>query len=365
MRVLRHQIEVFGLRIGGDSAVTPRPAKNSYGFFNRSRSECPGKLSYLCRKQIYQHILHRYHGIRRNRLQNTARDEGHLRTRRLAAPGRSVRDERRLVRTQNLRDVLQQARRRRPAERGCRPTPSRSTSSRANTTAAGTPTSAHGACNPSRPNRAAPMPDMPPIPEEPSYASSPGRSGRPAVLKRADTIHSGGRSDFRPPLLYTHKHGKTYRHRHTPPARNGTAGSTRPRWARLRRVRSPGIQPRRHRRIPPLCRTGSPRGTAPQRVDAIVGRFPAGKARRDHRPDAGRSHLCLLFVEKACHRQGIARALFSALRDHCRTAPDTPRITVNSSPYAVGAYRRLGFRTTGDERTVDGIRFTPMEYLFI
>ena len=41
MRVLRHQIEVFGLRIGGDSAVTPRPAKNSYGFFNRSRSECP------------------------------------------------------------------------------------------------------------------------------------------------------------------------------------------------------------------------------------------------------------------------------------------------------------------------------------
>ena len=64
-------------------------------------------------------------------------------------------------------------------------------------------------------------------------------------------------------------------------------------------------------------------------------------------------------------RQGIARALFSTLRDHCRTAPDTPRITVNSSPYAVGAYRRLGFRATGDERTVDGIRFTPMEYLFI
>ena len=78
-----------------------------------------------------------------------------------------------------------------------------------------------------------------------------------------------------------------------------------------------------------------------------------------------RSHLCLLFVEKACHRQGIARTLFSTLRDHCRTAPDTPRITVNSSPYAVGAYRRLGFRATGDERTVDGIRFTPMEYLFI
>lgn len=148
----------------------------------------------------------------------------------------------------------------------------------------------------------------------------PGRSGRPAVLKRADTIHSGGRSDFRPPLLYTHKHGKTYRHRHTPPARNGTAGSIRPRWARLRRVRSPGIQPRGHRRIPPLCRTGNTRGTAPQRVEQSWGAFRQGKL-------IGiitltrRSHLCLLFVEKACHRQGIARALFSALRDHCRTAP--------------------------------------------
>ena len=123
-------------------------------------------FSYLCHKQIYQHILHRYHGIRRNRLQNNARDERHLRTRRLAAPGRSVRDERRLVRTQNLRDVLQQARRRRPAERGCRlhrlgqhrvariqrPLVHRHP---------------HGASNPSRPNPPPRCPTCRPFPKSP------------------------------------------------------------------------------------------------------------------------------------------------------------------------------------------------------
>ena len=119
-------------------------------------------FSYLCHKQIYQHILHRYHGIRRNRLQNNARDERHLRTRRLAAPGRSVRDERRLVRTQNLRDVLQQARRRRPAERGCR-----LHRLGQHTTAAGTPTSAHGASNPSRPNPPPRCPTCRPFPKSP------------------------------------------------------------------------------------------------------------------------------------------------------------------------------------------------------
>lgn len=94
------------------------------------------------------------------------------------------------------------------------------------------------------------------------------------------------------------------------------------------------------------------------------GALPAGKARRDHRPDATQPPVPA-FRGESLPSAGHRRTLFSTLRDHCRTAPDTPRITVNSSPYAVGAYRRLGFRATGDERTVDGIRFTPMEYLFI
>lgn len=74
------------------------------------------------------------------------------------------------------------------------------------------------------------------------------------------------------------------------------------------------------------------------------------------------NHISLLFVDKDFHRQGIARALLLRVYDHCRTFPTT-KITVNSSPYAVEAYRRLGFAASDTERTVDGIRFTPMEYL--
>lgn len=76
-----------------------------------------------------------------------------------------------------------------------------------------------------------------------------------------------------------------------------------------------------------------------------------------------RTHISLLFVDKSCHRQGIARALFSRVCDRCRTDPAITRLTVNSSPYAVGIYRKLGFTPTGPERTTDGIRYTPMEYL--
>ncbi|WP_366143753.1 GNAT family N-acetyltransferase [uncultured Bilophila sp.] len=36
-------------------------------------------------------------------------------------------------------------------------------------------------------------------------------------------------------------------------------------------------------------------------------------------------------------------------------------MTVNAAPSAVPAYRRLGFKSTGEEKLVDGIRFVPME----
>ena len=35
-------------------------------------------------------------------------------------------------------------------------------------------------------------------------------------------------------------------------------------------------------------------------------------------------------------------------------------MTVNSSPYAVGIYRKLGFKAVDDEQSVNGLRFTPM-----
>ena len=40
------------------------------------------------------------------------------------------------------------------------------------------------------------------------------------------------------------------------------------------------------------------------------------------------------------------------------------RLTVNASPYAVEFYRKIGFVDTGAEQTKDGIRYTPMLWIF-
>jgi GNAT superfamily N-acetyltransferase len=71
------------------------------------------------------------------------------------------------------------------------------------------------------------------------------------------------------------------------------------------------------------------------------------------------NHVCLLFVTKEYHLRGIARRLFEAAKKTCASS-GANEITVNSSPYAVEAYRRLGFVPTDEERSMNGIRFTPM-----
>lgn len=77
----------------------------------------------------------------------------------------------------------------------------------------------------------------------------------------------------------------------------------------------------------------------------------------------GKSHISLFFVQKEYHRQGIGRQLFQAMIDACKNDDSIKRFTVNSSPYATEVYHRLGFVDTDKEKTVNGIRFTPMEYL--
>ena len=69
-------------------------------------------------------------------------------------------------------------------------------------------------------------------------------------------------------------------------------------------------------------------------------------------------HICFFFVEGEYHRLGIGRKLFRRMRE------DFPRrtITLNSSPYGLPFYKALGFTATDSEKTVNGIRFTPMEY---
>lgn len=68
------------------------------------------------------------------------------------------------------------------------------------------------------------------------------------------------------------------------------------------------------------------------------------------------SHISLLFVRKEFHGRGAGRMLIERIR---KDAPEG-RLTVHSSPYAVGFYRRMGFEATASEQLEDGIRFIPM-----
>lgn len=73
-------------------------------------------------------------------------------------------------------------------------------------------------------------------------------------------------------------------------------------------------------------------------------------------------HISLLFVKKEYHRQSIARNLLAkSIQDCCRANRNLSHITVNSSPYAVSIYEKLGFKKTNEEQVVCGIRFTPMK----
>ena len=71
----------------------------------------------------------------------------------------------------------------------------------------------------------------------------------------------------------------------------------------------------------------------------------------------GSSHIALFFVDAVHQNRGIGRALFSAAWNACRA----DGMTVNSSPYAVEIYHRLGFEPVSGEQLRDGIRYTPMQ----
>ncbi len=75
------------------------------------------------------------------------------------------------------------------------------------------------------------------------------------------------------------------------------------------------------------------------------------------------THISLLFVDEAYHRQGIGRRLIGYLADYLRTEVGAERVTVNSSPYGVGFYHKMGFRDIRPEETKDGIIYTPMEFI--
>lgn len=74
------------------------------------------------------------------------------------------------------------------------------------------------------------------------------------------------------------------------------------------------------------------------------------------------SHIALLFVEKAYQKKGVAKKLlFEAIRACKQKKPDIQNITVNSSPNAYAAYQAFGFKGENKVKTVNGIRFVPLE----
>jgi GNAT superfamily N-acetyltransferase len=73
------------------------------------------------------------------------------------------------------------------------------------------------------------------------------------------------------------------------------------------------------------------------------------------------NHLSLLFVDGKYHRQGIATHLWQLALKHCLDLNNQiEKITVNSSPYALPFYTKLGFIPTDGRKQVNGIIFYPM-----
>lgn len=72
-------------------------------------------------------------------------------------------------------------------------------------------------------------------------------------------------------------------------------------------------------------------------------------------------HVSLLFVAPEFQRRGIAKELLHRALLLCHAnEPKLAKISVNSSPYAVPIYEKLGFCRTGEQQVSNGISFIPM-----
>lgn len=71
------------------------------------------------------------------------------------------------------------------------------------------------------------------------------------------------------------------------------------------------------------------------------------------------SHIALFFVKSEYQGKGIGKKLF----EYVCGLNKKDVITVNSSPYAMDIYQHLGFVPAGTEISINGLRFTPMQYV--
>ncbi len=74
-----------------------------------------------------------------------------------------------------------------------------------------------------------------------------------------------------------------------------------------------------------------------------------------------KNHISRFFVDTKYHRNGIGTKLFLSLLKEIR---EINRITVNSSPYALHFYMKLGFVQIGpEEKHENGIVCIPLEFV--
>ena len=75
-------------------------------------------------------------------------------------------------------------------------------------------------------------------------------------------------------------------------------------------------------------------------------------------------HISLLFVHSDFHRQGIGRMLVHKAIEHIESCGEQ-LITLNSSPYGLLFYKKIGFIPTDMQQLQYGIIYTPMAYSII
>lgn len=74
-------------------------------------------------------------------------------------------------------------------------------------------------------------------------------------------------------------------------------------------------------------------------------------------------HLYHLFVAEQFHRKGIARKLWQFAMAECLREGNTGEFTVNSSAYALGVYKKLGFVAQRGPQEKNGVVFYPMKLI--
>ena len=77
----------------------------------------------------------------------------------------------------------------------------------------------------------------------------------------------------------------------------------------------------------------------------------------------GNVHLYHLFVAERFHRKGIARKLWQFAMNECLRNGNTGEFTVNSSAYALGVYKKLGFVAQSGRQEKNGVVFYPMKLI--